>query len=558
MSKHILTSAMLVGLAGLSALAAPAARAQGAAPTPEIQQSAALRARYADVAVTLRSPWFEMNRSRAFATGEPAAGFTTHAEMKDFIASLGNSANLGVGSIGQSKQGRDIPYLLFSAEGARGLQEAARNRPVNRPVVWLIGQQHGNEPAGGEAMLALARDLASGGALSELTRQLTVVIVPRANPDGAEAFTRDTSERIDPNRDHLLLTLPETKGLYEAVRILPPDLVIDAHEFSVGGRWMAKFQALHATDFVYLRATHPLVPSGATALADEVFLPAIQAAAASAGLTAFIYQTSPTQQPEDKTVATGGNAAGIARNTFGLGGAVSILLETRGIGIGAQGFQRRVATHYVTTIAALRAAAQDSERLVRTVAEGRRDAAASRADLIVAHRIPITPGFVPLIEPNTGAPLPTPVPFMDARRIVPTIVRPRPVAYILEGGVSTAPVREALVRRGVITCILKVQENVAGAESFVVTAREAADRRSINPDGGVATRTVREEGRTAIAAGSVLVPVAQPLGGLVVASLDPDAAGGFIRAGIVPGEVGARLPLLRLPAGIAPPIPCGS
>ena len=98
---------------------------------------------------------------------------------------------------------------------------------------------------------------------------------------------------------------------------------------------------------------------------------------------------------------------------------------------------------------------------------------------------------------------------------------------------------------------------VTGADLFTVTARPAADRRAINPEGGVTTRTAREDGRTPVPAGSVLVPVSQPLAGLVVASLDPDAAGGFVAAGLVPGQVDARLPLLRLPAGSPQPIPCG-
>lgn len=547
----------LAAFAATLSLLAPSASAQDArAQVQEYKQSAPLLARYGDVAVTLRSPFFAPGRARVFDPALEAAGFTTQAEMERFIAGLAGAPNLASGSLGKSSQGRDIPYLLFGAGGARTIAEAARNRPAERPVVWLIGQHHGNEPAGGEALLALARDLASGGALEDLTRQLTIVIVPRSNPDGAALFTRDTAQKSDPNRDHLLLTLPETRAIHEAAAALVPDLVIDAHEFTVGGRWLAKFAALHATDFVYMRATHPLVPRGATALADEVFLPAIEAAAASAGLSAFVYQTTPNQRPEDKTVATGGNAAGIARNAFGLAGAASILLETRGIGIGMQGFQRRVATHYLAAVAALQAAAQDPARLVRTVAEGRKEAVASRAELIVTHRIPVRPGFVPLVDPVTGTPRPTSVPFLDARRIEPTVVRERPTGYVLLGGEATAPIREALTRRGIASCALAAPVEVQGAESFTVTARDSADRRSINPEGGVTTRALREPGRTTVPAGAVFVPVAQPFAGLVVASLDPDAAGGFVTAGLMPGEVDTRLPLLRLPA--ATKLSCGN
>src|SRR5918997_1070108 len=102
-------------------------------------------------------------------------------------------------------RGRDIPSLVFTAEGHTDLR---RIRGLRRPVVWLIGQQHGNEPAGGEAMLALASAL-TDGELRPLLRRVTVVVAPRANPDGAAAFMRRTAQDFDLNRDHLLATLPE-------------------------------------------------------------------------------------------------------------------------------------------------------------------------------------------------------------------------------------------------------------------------------------------------------------------------------------------------------------
>ena len=55
----------------------------------------------------------------------------------------------------------------------------------------------------------------------------------------------------------------------------------------------------------------------------------------------------------DKRVSLGGTAPGIARNAFGLRGAVSYLIETRGVGIGLQNFERRVSTHYLLAKAVL-------------------------------------------------------------------------------------------------------------------------------------------------------------------------------------------------------------
>ena len=87
----------------------------------------------------------------------------------------------------------------MSKEGVHTIDELGA---LGRPVIWLIGQQHGNEPAGGEAMLALASALAQGE-LAPLLAKVSVVIVPRANVDGAAADRRVLASGADPNRDHL-------------------------------------------------------------------------------------------------------------------------------------------------------------------------------------------------------------------------------------------------------------------------------------------------------------------------------------------------------------------
>ena len=93
-----------------------------------------------------------------------------------------------------------------------------------KPTVLIVAQQHGNEPAGGEAALVVAARLATGD-LKLLLDRINVLVLPRANPDGAEAFVRDTSMHIDMNRDHLLLRTNEARTIALVAREYQRDVV---------------------------------------------------------------------------------------------------------------------------------------------------------------------------------------------------------------------------------------------------------------------------------------------------------------------------------------------
>ena len=68
-----------------------------------------------------------------------------------------------------------------------------------------------------------------------------MLIVPRANPDGAHHFVRGLVNGADVNRDHLLESTPEGRALGHAFTEYQPDVVLDCHEFGVKTRWLEKF-----------------------------------------------------------------------------------------------------------------------------------------------------------------------------------------------------------------------------------------------------------------------------------------------------------------------------
>ena len=496
------------------------------------QQSPQVLARYPDIDIAMVSPGL---------TIAPGTS-TTQAAMEAFIADLvgasGSRDHLGHLNLGVTPGGRNLPALLLSKEGA---QSPAELLALGRPIVWLIGQQHGNEPAGGEAMLALAHALASGE-LTGLLDTLSVVIIPRANPDGAAAQVRETTAGFDMNRDHALLTQPETRWLHALVRQLPPSLVIDAHEFAIGRRWVERLGGLQAVDLMVLSATHPMTPEPVRQLAETIFQPAIEAAIQRQGLTSFVYHTM-SSRAGDRQISVGGNAPGIARNAFGLMGAVSFLLETRGVGIGMDGYQRRIATHYIATRALLEAAAANAGRLGAIASDVRTGDLSALPDVVVAHTVGHTLTYLPLIDATSGGDRTASISMLDTRVITGTTQRARPAGYIISAA-DVAGLHVPLALLGARSCALS-HAIVLDTERYDIISRASADARAINPE---ATLTVRVSAvRQMIEAGSIFVPVDAATGIRLMLALEPDAPGSLSAHSSVLDDANNGLALFRVP-----------
>ena len=154
--------------------------------TREFSQSPAVLARYGDVPVKLDAPGLAPGRDT----------YTSQDEMMAFLCGAERARSEASTSAHSAHRSRAATsrYLVFTAEG---VSEPQAITALDRPVVWLIGQQHGNEPAGGEAMLALSSALADGE-LTPLLDRVTVVIVPRANPGRRGGLPARRRERLRP------------------------------------------------------------------------------------------------------------------------------------------------------------------------------------------------------------------------------------------------------------------------------------------------------------------------------------------------------------------------
>ena len=248
-----------------------------------------------------------------------------------------------------------------------------------------------------------------------------------------------------------------------------------------------------------------MVPETITTLARDIFAPAIERAMAAKGLKTFPYHTTSTRRA-DRTVSMGGNAPGIARNAFGLMGAVSFLLETRGVGIGMESYQRRVATHVVAIEAMLTAAAEHADSLKAGVAAARRAIADQPGRIVIASTPNSELVQLPFVDPATGERRSTDVTMFNSRKVQLSAHRDRPRAYVVLP--EARHVLAELKLFGAETCLVASAIDL-DAEMFEINDRSTADRRSINPDAAVKA-TLRDV-RVHVPVGSLYVPMAQPM-----------------------------------------------
>lgn len=192
----------------------------------------------------------------------------------------------------------------------------------------IIGTQHGAaEPAGGEAMLVLARELVSGD-LQHLREHLDIILIPNANPDGRDLLRRSNANRININTDFVTVKQPETQILKAALQRMQPDVLLDSHESAILKRETLAKQG-YLTDFYaqFESANNPGIPSSTRALAYDVLLPAMIENTRRRGLPAhrYIGEIVSIHQP----ITNGGLTLQNFRNTAGISGTLSFLLETR-------------------------------------------------------------------------------------------------------------------------------------------------------------------------------------------------------------------------------------
>ncbi len=477
----------------------------------------------------------------AFAPGRQ--DFTTHAEVFSFLDALARrSGRLTIETVGRSQQGRAMVAVVLT--GPRGLD-------ARLPTVMLLAQQHGDEPGGGEAALALAQSLATER--SALLDRVNVVIMPRANPDAAERFGRETASGIDVNRDHLLVRTPEAQAITAAVLRYSPQVMLDLHEFTVAGRWVDKFGALMRVDAMLQAATVGNL-SPAVQAAQGRYMAAARGAVEAAGHRVDDYHTS-SLDAKDLVVAMGGVNADTGRNVGGLRNAISLLLETRGVNMGRAHYGRRVQSHVLAATAVIEAAAKDGPALVQMQRDAGLAAAAQACSgsMAVVSRQTDQRRALSFLDAKTGEPRDVDVLWRSSHKSTPVRERTRPCGYLIGADQTQAVQRLRALGVEVASVAANAAQPVWEVEDYVVDAEATGQRQDArgaiaDSQGSIRVLRVQTQARQLVPApGSYYVTMNQPLAALVSAALEPDSQNSFAANRLLAIEAGQLRRVMRPP-----------
>jgi hypothetical protein len=213
---------------------------------------------------------------------------TSHAELSQFIKEVDKVSDLITSEvIAKSVEGRELFAVYFSKVGF--------GKDESKIKVLIFAQQHGNEQSGKEGALLLINELLKPES-QYLFDKIDFVLVPQMNPDGSEKNQRRNGNNMDLNRNHLIITEPETFGLHNLFNKYLFEVSMDVHEYAPYGETWKKYGYRNNADEEIGVTTNINVAEGIRTLSKKEYLPFIQKYLIDRNFSFFEY--SPGGPPE--------------------------------------------------------------------------------------------------------------------------------------------------------------------------------------------------------------------------------------------------------------------
>ncbi|KAF4120923.1 Zinc carboxypeptidase [Geosmithia morbida] len=384
--------------------------------------------------IELLSPAFVSPKSvpEGFANG--TSGPTSQWEMDYFLQSLAARHDWMTYNIPdfQSEEGRTIPYVyLSSTSSGDSVLETSVNKTSSQKLrIWMQGGVHGNEPAGDQTLLALLGKMDANVTWAQsILDKADILILPRYNPDGVAYFQRYLATSFDPNRDHTKMARQQTRDIKGLVMDFAPHVGVDIHEYTASRGYGASKQWLPAQDGQFSAMKNLNIHADIRDLSHTLFTDSIAAAMESHDLRWSPYIVGVLGTDDIVLTETSGDAK-VGDTSVGLSQAVMFLFETRGIELGSQHFERRVATGLVMVEALLQTAADNAELVYETVENAREDFINNDDDIVITDAPVETHIDWPYIQKKDGKVVDIPITFYNTTIAKANLTRERPEAYI--------------------------------------------------------------------------------------------------------------------------------
>lgn len=434
--------------------------------------------------------------------------YTRHSELVEYIHEVQAQArDMRLGTYGQTREGRDLYYALYSRDNVSGPADAHES---DKPFLVLAANVHGNERTLRESLLIMMRGLGERGhELNDMLDDMNVMVVPSINPDGFEATERGTRGNkwgIDLNRDYMKLEHPSI--YYYVQRIINewhPHLYIDGHN---GGSYPYNLK--------YQAPSHAFADQSLTELADNEIFPRIDENMEAEGYRSFFWARG-----DEDAWYSGSSDPRIGRNYGGLANKVSILFESPSW----QDMEPGVKSGIIAYRTILEYTQDSGDQLMATVRQARErtielgnnaegtipvDMEYGPEDELVDYLIPASGDDERDKIEVTGAEL--------LKKPVPTKERRRPYVYILPRDAEEA-VR--LLRRHNITVEKLTEQVELTTEAYTLKDIDYENFHNHRSAMNITTSTIRRD-RHSYPEGTFIIRTGQLLGRVASYLLEPE------------------------------------
>ncbi len=484
-----------------------------------------------------------------------------YADVTDFLGALeGRHPGLMFTTFGYSEEGRALPLAVF---GDLPDASAATVRASGKTRVLVFGNIHAGEVAGKEAAQVLVREMAQG-LRDRWSDSLVVLVAPIYNADGNERIglrnrprqhgplagmgQRANARGLDLNRDNTKLESAEARALSRLVQEYDPHVALDLHTTN------GTFHAYHLT---YSPPLHPSTDPGIVELVRGEWLPWVRRAVRDRyGWDFFAYGNVPGTfgMRGERGWYTFDHRPRFTTNYLGLRNRFGILSEAYSYAT----FEDRILAHGRFVEAVIDFAWAHATRVQHTI--DRADASpqpgmeiALRAEMARGDTIEVLLGAVETERnPFTGARIYRRTDAVTVERMpdygsfAATEVIEAPAAYLLPDSLSR--VVERLEAHGVRLGRLDADAQLA-VSAFHIDSTRTGEREYQGHRMREAWGVWRAD-ELEFEAGTVVVPVRQPLGRLIAVLLEPRSDDGFLAWNLLDAvlEEATEYPIVRVDA----------